>query len=51
MFTLYFLEIKERTKGGKTKAEEDKKIGFRVILTIFLYYLIMYMPVAVVSMW
>ena len=49
MFTLYFLEIKERTKGGKTKAEEDEKIGFRVILTIFLYYIIIYIPIAVVS--
>ena len=49
MFTLYFLEIKERTKGGKTKAEEDHKIGFRVILSIFLYYIIMYIPIAVVS--
>jgi hypothetical protein len=27
LFTMFFLEIKERTKGGKTKDKEDKKIG------------------------
>ena len=45
MFTVFFLEIKERTKKGKTKNVEDHKIGFKVIMVIFFFYMLLYLPV------
>ena len=45
MFTVFFLEIKERTKKQKTKNVEDHKIGFKVIMAIFGFYMLLYLPV------
>jgi len=47
MFTLYYLEVKERTKAGKKKSESDKKIGTQVILIIAMFYAMLYLPLLV----
>ena len=49
LFTMFFLEIKERTKGGKNKDKEDKKIGTGVIFFIFAFYLMLYVPFCVAA--
>ena len=47
MFSLAFLEIKSRTKISNSKTSIDKKIGFFVILTVFLYYVLVYLPLLI----
>ena len=47
MFSLAFLEIKSRTKISNSKTSIDKKIGLAVILTVFLYYFIVYLPLLI----
>ena len=47
MFSLAFLEIKSRTKISNSKTSIDKKIGLAVILTVFLYYILVYLPLLI----
>jgi len=44
MFSIVFLELKSLTKISDDKSSKDLKIGFSVVMTTFVSYMLIYLP-------